>query len=138
MTLATFEVTRYFDGGGTVVATFPLVPVRLLPSVAVNTYVRPGVMLVVNATLATPLAFVSDVAVANDPPAPVFVHVTDTPEANTGLLLASKSCALIVTVSPAIGDDLLDETAYCAGGPATVVIDVPPVMIPVVVAEMPY
>ena len=31
---------------------------------------------VVKTTVATPLAFVGDVPLANDPPAPVFVHVT--------------------------------------------------------------
>ena len=53
--------------------TFPLVPVRALPSVAVNVYVIPAAVLVVNTTVARPVAFVGDVAVANDPPAPVWV-----------------------------------------------------------------
>lgn len=91
------DVTRYFAAGPTIVSTFPLVPVRALPSVAVKVYVMPAVVFVVNETVATPLPFVVDVAVANDPPAPVLLHVTVTPDVVTGLPAASASCAETVT-----------------------------------------
>jgi hypothetical protein len=73
--LELLDVTRYLVAAPAIVPTFPLDPVSG-PSVAVNAYVTPAVVLVVNTTVAMPLALVVDVAVANDPPAPVLVHET--------------------------------------------------------------
>jgi hypothetical protein len=54
----------------------PLVPVRKPSSVAVTVYVVPAVVPVVNVTDALPAASVLDVDDENEPPVPVFVHVT--------------------------------------------------------------
>ena len=128
-------VTRYFVAGPAIVTTFELVPVRDWASVAVNAYVTPAVVLVVNATVATPLASVSEVPVANDPPAPVFVHVTVTPCAATGVFDGSTSCAVMVTGEPAVTLDALVVTRYFVPGVAPRIVVIAgevPVMEPVV------
>src|SRR5689334_11049223 len=91
----------YLAAGPAVVRTLPLVPVRDAPSVAVNVYVIPAAVLVVNDTVALPFASVCDVPLANDPPLPVFVHVTVTPGVAIGVFDASTSCAVTVTGAPA-------------------------------------
>jgi hypothetical protein len=77
--------TRYFVAGPATVVTFPLVPVRVLASVAVKLYVFPATVLVVNTTVAMPFEFVEDVGVANDPPVPVLLHATVTPGVAIGV-----------------------------------------------------
>ena len=99
--LELFDVTRYFAGAPATVTTLPLVPVRELPSVPVNAYVTPADVPAVNTTVAMPLPFVGDVAVANEPPAPVLVHVMVWPAVSDGVPAASANCALTVTVPPA-------------------------------------
>ena len=64
------------DAPPATVVMFPLVPVREPSSVAVTVCVVPAFELVVNVTEATPAASVFEVADANEPPLPVFVHVT--------------------------------------------------------------
>ena len=64
-----------------------------------------------------PDAFVDELALANDPPAPVLVQVTTTPDVVTGLPLASVNCALMVTALPATGDDELLDTTYFVAAP---------------------
>jgi hypothetical protein len=76
---------------------------------------------VVKDTVATPAALVVDVPLPNEPPAPVFDHVTTTPLVATALPFVSASCAVTVTAVPAIGDELEDVTRYLAAAPATVV-----------------
>ena len=132
--------TRYFAAGPATVVTFPLVPVRLLASVAVNVYVTLATVFVVNDTVATPFASVDDVGVANEPAAPVLLHVTSTPGREMGLPLASTSRAVIVTGAPATTLDALVVTMYFAAGPGTVVTVVDPVTLPVaavIVCDVP-
>src|SRR5215471_6490506 len=119
--------TRYCVGTTTVV-TPPLVPVRSAASVAVNVYVTPAVVPVVKTIVATPAAFVVELELANEPPAPVFVQVTTTPCVATGWPLASVSCALIVTAPPATTVAAFADTTYFVAGPAMVVI---PALLPV-------
>ena len=78
----------------TIAALLPLIA----PLVAVTTWLVPPVVLVVKATVATPLVVV-DVVDANDPPF-VDVQVTVCPEVVTALSFASTSFAVIVTVLP--------------------------------------
>ena len=56
-----------------------------------------------NVTVATPLAFVVEVGEPNEPPAPVFDHVTVLPATPVGVSFWSASCAVIVTLPPAVG-----------------------------------
>ena len=67
----------------TVVAKLLLVPVIELPSVAVTVLVDAAVALAVYTIVATPLAFVSEVAVEKEPPFDA-VHVTVRPDVDTG------------------------------------------------------
>jgi hypothetical protein len=109
--------------------TLPLVPVRLLASVAVNVYVTPPVDPVVNTIVAMPALFVVELELANDPPAPVFVQFTTTPDVATGLPLASVNCAVIVTGLPATTVAAPADTTYFVATPAAVVI---PGLLPVI------
>jgi len=123
--LLSLDVTRYCVAVPAVVVMFPLVPVRLiglLLSVAVTVYTVPATVPVVNETVATPLTLVVLVPDENEPPLPVLLHVTILPAVDTGLLLASASCAVIVTALPAAGLLLLDVTRYFVAGPAVTVI----------------
>lgn len=124
--LVLLVVMMYLAGAPATLTTVPLVPVRLLASVPVKLYVTPATVPVVKATTAIPLEFVVVVAEANEPPAPVLVHVTTAPLVATALPLASASCAETVTAAPATGDALFGVTTYFAAGPTTVVIDVLP------------
>ena len=76
----------------------------------------------VNTMVATPEALVVLVAVANEPLALDFVHVTVNPAVETELLLASASCAVIVTLAPATGLLVEDVTTYFVAAPTAVVI----------------
>jgi hypothetical protein len=116
---------------GTVVIA-AVVPVRLVLSVPVTVCVVPDVVLDVNVTVATPLPFVSDVAAPKLPPF-VLPHVTVLPDVPTELLFASASCAVMVTLAPAVGDELDDVTRYLLAAPGTVVMaGVSPALPPVV------
>ena len=114
-------VTTYFDAG------FPPLEIVVIgadvpvmdPVVAVTTCTVATVVDVVKLTVATPLAFVLLVALANEPPF-VADHVTVCPAVVTTLLFASANCADIVTAVPATGDKLLDVTRYLAAAPAIV------------------
>jgi len=100
-------------------------------SVPVTVCVVPDVVLVVKVTVATPLAFVVDVGLPNEPPF-VLDHVTTLPDVPTALLFASASCAVIVTPAPAIGLELDDVTRYLVAVLGTVVTVTFPVLPPVV------
>ena len=116
-----------------------LVPVRVVLSVPVTVCAVPEVVLVVNVTVATPLPFVVDVALPNEPPF-VLDHVTTLPDVPTTLLLASASCAVIVTLAPAIGLELDDVTRYfvaVAGTVVTVAFPVFPPVVAVTTCEVP-
>ena len=91
----------------------------------------PDVVLVVNTMLAVPLASVVDVAVANDPPAPVLLHVTTCPGPLTAVPVASVSCAVTVTGPPAATDDALAVTTYFDAGPPPLAIVVIGALAPV-------
>jgi hypothetical protein len=67
-----------------------------------------------------PLALVVLVGEANDPPL-VLDQVTTLPEVETALLFASESCAVMVTLLPATGEELLLVTRYLVAVPATAV-----------------
>jgi hypothetical protein len=99
----------------------PLVPVMGPSDVAVTVCSVPAVVLVVKATVATPLPSVVLVGEVKLPPF-VLLHVTTTPGVVTGLSFASASCAVIVTLSPATTLDALDETRYFAADPALTVV----------------
>jgi hypothetical protein len=105
-------VTTYLAGAPAIVTTPPPDPLRALASVAVNAYVTPAVVPVVNVTVATPLALVVLVGDANEPPAPVLDHVTTWPGLLTGAPFASVSCAVTVTGVAAGTDDALAVTTY--------------------------
>jgi len=107
-------------GAPNVVVMFPLVPVRLEPSVPVTVCTVPATVLVVNVTVALPLASVFEVAAENEPPF-VLDHVTTRPEVATGLLPASTSCAVIVTVPPSVTELALEVTRYFDAAPAVIV-----------------
>lgn len=79
-------------------------------SVAVTVVAVPATVCVVKFTVAMPLALVSDVAAPNEPFALDFVHVTVSPTWLFGLLLTSRSCAVIVTAVPATGLNELEVT----------------------------
>ena len=57
-----------------------------------------------NMTVAMPRALVRLVAELNDPPAPVLLQVTLTPDLRSGQWLALTSRALMVTAVPATGE----------------------------------
>ena len=78
-------------------------------------------MLDVKEIVATPLAFVVLVGVAKEPPLEL-LHVTTMPACKTELLLASESCAVMVTDVPATGLLPLDVTRYFEADPTTAVI----------------
>ena len=116
--LAALDVTRYLVALPTIVVIVADVPVRADPSVAVTVVAVPATVCVVNVTVATPLPFVSDVAVENEPLASDLVHVTVWFGVATALLLASANCAVIVTPLPATGLRLLEVTRYFVAAPA--------------------
>jgi hypothetical protein len=71
-----------------------LVPVRFVgavSSVAVTVWFVPDAAPVVKLTVAIPLAFVTDVGEPNEPPAPVFDHVTVLPATPVGVAFWSAS-----------------------------------------------
>ena len=105
--LVVLAVTTYFAAGPATVVTV-VVPV-ILPVVAVIVCDVPAVVLVVNVTLATPLAFVVVDDELNEPPL-VLLHVAVCPGSAIALPPASTSCAEIVTAEPAAGFALLDVT----------------------------
>ncbi len=117
---------------GTVVRS-ALVPVRPEPSVAVTVYVVSETVAVVNATEASPLAFVTEVVEPKEPPEPVFDQVTVRPARATGVPLASASCAVTVTTEPATGLELAAATMYFAGTGAKVTVALPPIALPPIV-----
>ena len=115
---------------GTVVIV-AVVPVRLLPSVPVTVVAVAEAVCVVNTTVAIPLAFVVEVAVANVPLPFDLDQVTVKPAVETALLLASASWAVIVTSEPAAGARLEEVTKYFVAVPGIVVIvAVAPVRLP--------
>ena len=95
----------------------PLVPLRD-PSVAVTVCVVAAMVLVVNVSVAMPLALVGDVDAEKLPPL-LLDQVTVLPDVATGLLFTSVSCAEIVTDVPAIGVVLLVLTTYLVAAPGT-------------------
>ena len=103
-----------------VVVMFPLVP-ESTPSVPVTVCTVPEVVLVVNVTVAWPAASVTELAAVKLPPL-VLDHVTVFPAVVTALPLASASCAVIVTVLPAITELALDVTTYFVAVGAGVLI----------------
>lgn len=114
------DVTRYFvavPGTVVIVDALPVLP----PVVAVTTCDVPLVALAVKLTVATPLAFVFDVAELKLPPL-VLDHVTISPAVATALLFGSASCAVMVTVPPADGLLLDDATTYLDAAATTVVM----------------
>ena len=98
-----------------------LVPVLPSPSVAVTVCSVPATVLVVKLTVATPLPSVALVGEEKLPPFVLF-HVTTVPGIATGLSLASASWAVIVTLLPATGLELLEVTRYLAAGPGVTVV----------------
>ena len=87
------------------------------PVVPVTVCAVAEVALVVNVTVAIPLVLVVDVGALKDPP-PDDDHVTMLPGWSRLLLLASVSCALMVTAVPAIGVVLVVERLYFDAAPA--------------------
>ena len=71
--------------------------------------------------VAIPLASV--IEEENAPLPSLLLHVTICPAVATALPLASANCAVIVTLLPAVGDELDDVTKYWLAAPTTVVID---------------
>ena len=96
-----------------------LVPV-MDPVVAVTVVVVPITECVVNTTVAIPDALVVLVADANEPFPSLFDQVTTCAEVATAFSLASSNCAVMVTVVPASGIVLEDETRYLDAGPAVI------------------
>jgi hypothetical protein len=94
--------------GFAVTVMFVLVPVKP-PPVAVTVWIVPVVELVVNVTVAMPLAFVVLVAVEKEPPF-VLDHVTTIPDTGTALLKLSASWAVMVTAEPGTGEYELEVT----------------------------
>jgi hypothetical protein len=76
--------------------------------------------LVVNTIVAVPVPFVVLVGAEKLPPL-LLVQVTTRPDVLTGFPFASDSCAVAVTVAPAITEALLDVTRNRVAVPATVV-----------------
>ena len=95
---------------------FALVPVWESVSVAVTVWTVPAVVLVVNDTVAVPLALVVLVGELKDPPF-VLLQVTTLPAVWTGLPPESANCAVIVTDVPATGLKLFDVTTYFEAAP---------------------
>ena len=93
-----------------------LVP-ALPPVVAVMACAVAETVLVVNETVAMPLALVVDVGAPNEPP-PVADHVTTWPLVWTALLFTSANWAVMVTDAPATGEKLVEDTAYFVAVPA--------------------
>jgi hypothetical protein len=89
-------------------------------SVAVSVWTVPATVLVVNCTVAMPLALVKLVGALNEPPL-VLLQLTVLPVFHTGLPKLSASCAVIVTTLPAAGVLLLGVTTYFVAGPAVTV-----------------
>lgn len=77
-------------------------------------------MLTVNVTVAWPLLSVFEVALENEPPF-VLDHVIVRPAVATALLVASASCAVIVTVPPSVAVLALEVTMYFDAAPAVIV-----------------
>src|SRR5690348_13878191 len=94
-------------------ALWPVFP----PVVALTTWIVEAVVLAVKLMVATPLAFVTEVGLLNDPP-PVEPQVTVWPLVFTKLLFASASWADTTTVLPATGDVFGVVTRYLAAAPA--------------------
>lgn len=130
-TLVVICVVAALAVAGTVVIV-ALVPV-LLPVVAVTVVAVPETVCVVSVIVATPLAFVADVAAENEPLPSDFVQVTVCPAVATALLLASDNCAVITTPAPAAGELVAAVTMYLLAAAASGVIDgLLPVLLPVV------
>src|SRR5438067_1487737 len=102
-------------------------PVRLSGSVTVTVVAVPATVCVVKTTVAMPEPLVVLVALAKEPLALLFVQVTVLPAVATALPLASASCAVMVTLLPAVGAYPEDVTTYCVAAPvrAVMVLDVP-------------
>jgi hypothetical protein len=84
-------VTTYFVAGPATLAKASELPVSEEASVPMITYDVAEVGPVVNDTVAAPFASVVEVGDANDPPVPVFDHVTVRPAVGTGLPFTSVS-----------------------------------------------
>ena len=110
------EVTRYLLAAPAMVVMLALVPVKAVV-VAVTVVTVPATVCVVNTTVAMPLSFVVLVPVAKDPFTFDFVQVTTSLAVSRALPLASASCALIVTVDPAAGLEMLEVTMYLLASP---------------------
>ena len=93
-----------------------LEPVKLELSRAV-TVPEPAVAFVVYTTVATPFAFVVDVALAKEP-AFDELHVTVLLAVLTALPFASSSCAVTVTAAPAVSEVADRVTPYFVAVPA--------------------
>jgi len=105
------------DAPAAVVVNVGLVP-EAEPSSACTVCAVSATELTVKSTVATPLAFVVLEPAASEPP-PVLDQVTVRPAVETGLLLASASCAVIVTVEATVGLAELEVTRYLVAAPAT-------------------
>lgn len=106
------DVTTYLDAAATTVVMAALVPVSDALSVAVTVVLVPLTVCVTNVMVAAPLPLVVDVFVGlNEPLALDLVHVTVRPLRATLLPLASRSCAVMVTLVPTVGLNELDVTA---------------------------
>ena len=84
-------MTRYLVAVPAIVVMVEVLPVNEPPSEAVTVVAVPATVWVVNTTVATPLALVILVPVANVPFESDFVQVTVSPDVLTGLLFASAS-----------------------------------------------
>ena len=116
-------VTVSNDAVPATVVIVPLVPV-MLPVVAVTVPATPAVAETVSVSVATPDAFVAELARASVPL--VAVQFTVWPEVATALPLTSRNCAVTTTFDPATGL-LAAVTAYCVGtsGPGVMTLLVP-------------
>ena len=85
------EVTRYFAAEPATVVKGEVVPVRPAPPTPVTVAEVPATVWVVNNTVAMPLAFVVEVAVAKEPLLSDLLQVTITPGVLTGLSYTSES-----------------------------------------------
>jgi hypothetical protein len=83
--------------------------------------VVPAAVEVVKLTVAWPLASVVEVAVAKEPPVPLFDQVTVRPLVETAFPFASASCASTVTALPATGEAAERVTRYFVAAPGTLV-----------------
>jgi hypothetical protein len=114
-------VTRYFAAAPATVVIGKLLPVTV-PVVAVMTWLVPAAVAEVKPTVAEPLALVTLVGEANDPPL-VLVQVIVCPGVASAFPFPSTSCAVIVTAVPTVGEREVEVTRYLAGFPLVVVID---------------